>query len=250
MDRFFLAGTIGRQLGLSERVAPPPSLGELLGGMMRQAQLEDRPGVDEMTRAIHASMDPACLIVGEDGGRSWVGSGFLVQDGVILTVAHVLPEGDKTVHVSFDGESFIPAIAVARNVEYDVGCLQLTRPVDIKPASLAPPDRELLPGEQIAVIGSPEGWENVVTVGRISAIGRTPRMLPDPSWKDMIFIDADILEGSSGSMVIDASGQVLGMVMGLIGQHVNDFGNGQRAVIPIPRILDALKPEGGGTPAG
>lgn len=252
MNKFFLSGSIARQLGVRGEEPSKLSSSLMLAAMMRAAQIENRPGVDVMTHAIHSAMESACLIVGSDpkNGENWVGSGFLIEGGLVLTVAHVLPQGDSTVRVSFDGEHFVEAIAVTRNDDYDVGSLKLVDEIDAKPAKLAAKDKELLPGEQIAVIGSPEGWENVVTVGRISAVGRTPKIMPDSSWQELIFIDADILEGSSGSMVIDAEGEVVGMVMGLIGQHVEDFGNGQRAVIPTPRIFEALVPEGGGVPQG
>jgi S1-C subfamily serine protease len=56
----------------------------------------------------------------------------------------------------------------------------------------------------------------------------------------MMFIDADILEGSSGSMVIDVMGRVVGSVMGIIGRHAADVGSGQNAVVTVDKIKRVL----------
>jgi len=80
-----------------------------------------------------------------------------------------------------------------------------------------------------------------VTVGRVSAIDMSPVNPPDPSWTEMMFVDARILEGSSGSMVIDVTGSVVGMVMGIIGRNVEQAGVGQNAVVPADRVIRALQ---------
>ena len=126
---------------------------------------------------------------------------------------------------------------IKQNTQIDIGVLQIGDS-RVAPAIIA--QDEPVVGEEIAVIGAPEGWENVVTVGRISAMDKTPNKLPEPSWQGMLFIDADIYEGSSGSMVINNRGEVIGVVMGIIGKHAAEQNIGQNAVVPIRKVLENI----------
>ena len=91
-------------------------------------------------------------------------------------------------------------------------------------------------GDLIAVIGAPEGFHDTATVGRISNIHQSlGEQAPSPAWTDIIFIDADIAEGSSGGMVLDMNGRVVGIIMGVTGQHA-DVGIGENSVCPSNKI--------------
>ena len=161
---------------------------------------------------------------------------------LIVTVDHVLPRpdaGEATVQVMFDGETPIPVNVINGDSDVDVGLLHCPYQLPIRPMSIA--QEPCVGGDIIAIIGAPEGWPDVVTVGRVSGTDMTPAEPPDPSWTDMMFVDAHILEGSSGSMVIDVTGRVVGIVMGLIGKKVEAHGTGQNAVVPAHRILRAIQ---------
>ena len=213
--------------------------------MVEMARVSQREP-DPIGQAISAAEPAACVIYAQqeapDGVRTWTGSGFLVDGGYVVTVDHVLPEagiGAAEVYISFDGETSIPVDVVRGDADVDVGILRSQVPLPIQPVRISPtPTRS---GDIVAVIGAPEGWPNVVTVGRVSATEMTPSNPPDPSWTEMMFIDARILEGSSGSMVIDVTGSVVGMVMGVIGRRVDEIGMGQNAVVPSVRIIRALE---------
>ena len=56
---------------------------------------------------------------------------------------------------------------------------------------------------------------------------------------DFIFIDADIMEGSSGGMVLGLDGTVYGIVMGVTGQH-SDIGVGENSISPSNKIKDFI----------
>ena len=76
--------------------------------------------------------------------------------------------------------------------------------------------------------------------GRVSNIHQTlGQAAPSQAWRDIIFVDADILEGSSGGMVIGVDGKVYGIIMGVTGQHA-DIGLGENAVSPINKIKSIL----------
>ena len=96
-------------------------------------------------------------------------------------------------------------------------------------------------GDIVAVIGSPEGFHDTATVGRVSNVHQTlGESAPSLAWQDIIFVDADILEGSSGGMVIGMDGFVYGLVMGVTGQHA-DIGIGQNSISPSNKIIELLK---------
>jgi hypothetical protein len=60
-----------------------------------------------------------------------------------------------------------------------------------------------------------------------------------PAWNNILFVDADILEGSSGGMVIGTDFLVVGTVMGVTGQHA-DIGVGENSVCPSNKISNML----------
>ena len=96
-------------------------------------------------------------------------------------------------------------------------------------------------GDIIAVVASPEGWHDTTTVGRVTNIHQSLGSdAPDPSWNDMIFIDADTLEGASGGMVIATDGKVYGMVQGVVGKRASD-NIGENVVCPINKLKLLLK---------
>ena len=244
-DPWFLSSTLKRQTNPpKETPSSKPSINmmDLISNMTR---LAERP-LDPIGKAIQQAESAACVIyvkpADPNNNVQWTGSGFLLPDGIVVTANHVVdPDGGSSnvsVEVSFDGSTMYPAQVLGGDVNFDIAILKIDERVPVRPVMLS--EEVPYPGEIIATIGAPEGWANVVTVGRISAIGMTPDAPPDPSWRDMMFIDADILEGSSGSMVIDIRGRVVGAVMGIIGRHAAEVGRGQNAVVSIDKIKNVI----------
>jgi S1-C subfamily serine protease len=90
------------------------------------------------------------------------------------------------------------------------------------------------------VIGAPEGFHDTATVGRISNVHQgLGQDSPSAAWNDILFYDADILEGSSGGMLINMDGAVIGIVMGVTGKHA-DIGVGENAACPSNKIKGLL----------
>jgi S1-C subfamily serine protease len=210
----------------------------LMIGMAKASQRQ----LDPIGEAIQNAEPAACIIQVAQGDGTWTGSGFLVDGNLIITAGHVLPKpenGPAMVQVSFDGETGIPVNVINGDSDVDVGLLHCPHDLPIKPMVIS--QEPVVEGDIVAVIGAPEGWPNVVTVGRVSGTEMTPPDPPDPSWQDMLFVDAHILEGSSGSMVIDVLGNAVGMAMGLIGRNVAEHGTGQNAVVPAHRIMGAIQ---------
>ena len=199
---------------------------------------------DPVKKLIQTAIQSSCTIFVDDADSSWTGSGFHLGDGYIATASHVVPpELEKKPHqikVSFDGRTMYPAQMQISDPNVDAGII-LCKPVaKIIPAvSLANSDNAEV-GDIVAVIGSPEGFHDTATVGRVTNIHQTlGESAPTPAWRDIIFIDADILEGSSGGMVIGTDGKVYGLIMGVTGQH-SDIGVGENSACPSNKIRELL----------
>jgi 2-alkenal reductase len=136
------------------------------------------------------------------------GSGFLYDDqGHIVTNAHVVANADLFA-VRFSESTVISATVIGRDTEHDIALLALDRVPPVAPLMLS--ERIPEPGMWIMAIGNPYGLRESLTVGIISAVDRT---VPADSGTltDMIQVDAAINPGSSGGVLIDRTGAVIGM---------------------------------------
>ncbi|PZO23211.1 MAG: serine protease [Leptolyngbya foveolarum] len=174
------------------------------------------PGVPDSFRRFFG--DDA-LPGGAQGGpqertESGVGSGFIVsEDGRVLTNAHVV-EGADTVQVTLkDGRSFEGKVLGADPVT-DVAVIDIEAN-DLPTVKVN--EAELQPGETAIAIGNPLGLDNTVTVGIISATGRTSGQVGIADRRvDFIQTDAAINPGNSGGPLLNARGEVVGMNTAII----------------------------------
>lgn len=138
------------------------------------------------------------------------GSGFiLTEDGRLLTNAHVV-DGTKKVKVTLrDGQVYEGTVLGVDEVT-DVAVVKIAAK-NLPTVSLAPAD-SLQPGEWAIAIGNPLGLDNTVTVGIISALGRSSSEVGVPD-KRVRFIqtDAAINPGNSGGPLLNARGEVVGV---------------------------------------
>jgi S1-C subfamily serine protease len=140
---------------------------------------------------------------------------------------------------TFDGNKYIRATFVTSDSNIDSGAVRLEySPTGIEPLKFGNSDI-LEVGDIVAVISAPEGFHDTATVGRVSNIHQSIADPNMPAWNDIIFIDADILEGSSGGMVIGIDNLVYGTIMGVTGQHA-DIGIGESSVCPSNKIQNML----------
>ncbi len=196
------------------------------------------PNVPESFRRFFGDQIPSQ--VPQERTQSGVGSGFIVsEDGQILTNAHVV-EGADTVQVTLkDGRTFEGKVLGSDPVT-DVAVIDIE--ADNLP-TLAVSNAELLPGEVAIAIGNPLGLDNTVTVGIVSATGRTSGQVGIPDKRvDFIQTDAAINPGNSGGPLLNARGEVIGMNTAII-QGANGIG----FAIPIDavqRISDQLAANG------
>lgn len=158
-----------------------------------------------------ANQDSVFLIYLNDasGSPQALGSGFLVAPNLLVTNAHVANAGNP---VLATGPVRIPLKIVNLDTKNDLATLSFTADLTSKPLSLA--SQAVNPGEQVYVIGNPEGLEKTISQGIVSAL-RTD------DGRELIQITAPISHGSSGGPVFNEKGEVIGVAVGMLGDGQN-----------------------------
>lgn len=135
------------------------------------------------------------------------GSGVIVDpEGYILTNNHVIEGADKVRVRLNDGREFVATVK-GQDSRTDLAVLHI-KAKDLPVATLGDSDK-LEVGEWAIAIGSPFGLEHTVTVGVISAKGRSG--LGTGTYEDFIQTDASINPGNSGGPLINIDGEVIGI---------------------------------------
>ncbi|MCJ7584514.1 MAG: trypsin-like peptidase domain-containing protein [Anaerolineales bacterium] len=149
-------------------------------------------------------------IFGQTGDQTVSGSGIFISDqGYILTNNHVV-EGTKDVNIVLSDGSQEAATIVGTDLYSDIAVLKTDGKVPAV-ASLGNSD-VLNPGESVIAIGSPLGdFKNTVTVGVVSATGRSIDTGQGYQIEDLIQTDAAINQGNSGGPLVNLAGDVIGI---------------------------------------
>jgi serine protease Do len=136
-----------------------------------------------------------------------LGSGFIIsQDGYILTNAHVVAgDGEVTVRLA-DAKREFKAKVIGADERTDVALIKIE--ASGLPTVKLGKSGALQPGEWVAAIGSPFGFENTITAGIISATGRS---LPAETYVPFIQTDVAVNPGNSGGPLINLAGEVVGI---------------------------------------
>ncbi len=135
------------------------------------------------------------------------GSGFIIsKDGYILTNNHVVGEADSISVKLADGRKF-KAKVIGKDPQSDVAVIK----IDAKDLPVLPLGNSdaLQVGEWVIAIGNPFGLTQTVTVGVVSAKGRSRLGITD--YEDYIQTDAAINPGNSGGPLINIHGEAIGI---------------------------------------
>jgi S1-C subfamily serine protease len=146
-----------------------------------------------------------------------LGSGFVWDSaGHIVTNNHVVEGADK-IEVTFADGTTLPAKLVGADSYSDLAVIQVTGAADLlHPVQLAD-STQVKVGQLAIAIGNPFGLEGTMTVGIVSALGRTlaagngNTTGPVYSIPDIIQTDAPINPGNSGGVLVDDQGRVIGV---------------------------------------
>ncbi|KPN74516.1 MULTISPECIES: DegQ family serine endoprotease [Neisseria] len=142
----------------------------------------------------------------EDDTELHFGSGFIISpDGYILTNTHVVG-GMSNIKVLLNDKREYTAKLIGSDVQSDVALLKID--AENLPVIKVGNAKDLKPGEWVAAIGAPFGFDNSVTAGIVSAKGRS---LPNENYTPFIQTDVAINPGNSGGPLFNLKGQVVGI---------------------------------------
>ena len=138
------------------------------------------------------------------------GSGFVYDnEGHIVTNSHVVQEADE-VEVTFSDGLIREGKVVGVDLDSDLAVVKVENMPAVAPLPLANMD-EVLVGMSVVAIGNPFGLEGTLTLGIVSAVGRTIPSLTQFSIPKAIQTDAAINPGNSGGPLLNLKGEVIGV---------------------------------------
>ena len=139
------------------------------------------------------------------------GSGFIYdRDGHIVTNMHVLFDSRKWM-VTLADRSPWEARLVGVAEEKDLAVLKIDAPADrLKPITIGT-STDLQVGQKVFAIGNPFGFDQTLTTGIVSALGREIQSWTGRPIRDVIQTDAAINPGNSGGPLLDSAGRLIGV---------------------------------------
>jgi len=202
-------------LGWAQHAAPPnPS---------SAAAVNDRPStaVKSASQILDENRSSVAELVAAGNTSVKLGTGFFVRStGLLLTNFHVV-EGTEQVGVKTPGIDGVLWAKKATGFDLDNDLVLLeVETKEAKPVSLGDSDKARV-GEQIVVVGNPDGLEQTVSNGLVSGIREL-------DGRRLFQISAPISEGSSGSPVFNSRGEVIAVVVSSL-----EFGQNLNFAVPI-----------------
>ena len=160
-----------------------------------------------------------------------LGSGVIVSaDGYILTNHHVIEAADEIQVALPDGKT-LPADIVGTDPETDVAVLKVKH-AQLPAITFAKQDN-LHVGDVVLAIGNPFGVGQTVTMGIVSALGRSH--LGINTFENYIQTDAAINPGNSGGALVDGAGNLVGVNTAIFSRSGGNLGIGFAIPVSIVR---------------
>jgi len=143
------------------------------------------------------------------------GSGFIInQEGYVLTNEHVVRKADKIKVTLSDGREFDGEV-IGSDVTSDMAIVKIK--ADHLPTVTLGNSDELRVGEIVIAIGNPYGLQQTVTMGVVSAKGRSiPTGIEGQIYRNFIQTDTAINPGNSGGPLLNIKGEVVGINTAII----------------------------------
>ncbi|OQY08164.1 MAG: hypothetical protein B6I28_05045, partial [Fusobacteriia bacterium 4572_132] len=164
-----------------------------------------------------------------------LGSGFVVsKEGYILTNNHVI-EGADEIEVKFSDGSEYEAEIVGSDKDTDVGVLKIkSKKKNFKFLELGNSE-EVKVGYWAIAFGNPYGLASTMTVGIVSAKGRSGMGIEN--YENFIQTDASINPGNSGGPLVDLDGKVIGINTAILSKSGGNIGIGFAIPIDMVKII-------------
>jgi len=157
--------------------------------------------------------------------ESSLGSGFIInREGYIVTNSHVVKDAES-IQIKLSNEKVYNAKVVGQDPKTDIAVIKVVGASDLPVAVLGDSDK-LQVGQWAIAIGNPFGLDRTLTVGVISATGRSNMGIE--TYEDFIQTDASINPGNSGGPLLNVYGEVIGINTAIVAA-----GQGIGFAIPI-----------------
>lgn len=234
---------------LVEEVGPAVVKIDTTIGTRRSAQRDSAvPGEEDIPEIFRRFFGPGFQMPGPGGprgpaprGRS-MGTGFIISDdGYVLTNHHVIDRADE-VKVTLSDRREFTAKVVGSDERSDVALLKIdgTRLPVLRTGDAS----GVKPGQWAVAIGSPFGFEQTVTAGIVSAVGRS-NPYANQQYVPFIQTDVAINQGNSGGPLLNTRGEVIG----INSQIFSNSGGYMGVAFAIPidvamNVVDQLKKTG------
>ncbi|HEX9899037.1 MAG TPA: Do family serine endopeptidase [Candidatus Methylomirabilis sp.] len=154
-----------------------------------------------------------------------LGSGVIIEkSGLILTNNHVVKDADE-ITVKFANKQEVKGKVVGTDAKTDLAVIRVSAKEDLPVATLGNSDT-LQVGEWAIAIGNPFGLDHTLTVGVISATGRSEVGIA--AYENFIQTDASINPGNSGGPLLNVRGEVIGINTAIVAS-----GQGIGFAIPV-----------------
>jgi S1-C subfamily serine protease len=191
----------------------------------------DQGEMQDILVSLYETVSPGVVAIQtltQQGGG--LGSGFVYdKKGHIITNYHVV-EGAEQLEVDFPGGLKLRGDIIATDLDSDLAVIKVDASAeDLYPLTLGDSD-QLKVGQTVVAIGNPYGLSGTMTVGIISAKGRTLdsiRQSPEGNYYsagDIIQTDASINPGNSGGPLLNLNGEVIGINRAIRTSGMDDSG--------------------------
>jgi putative serine protease PepD len=196
--------------------------------------------VDITSRGIASSSGGGSPFGGPSQSSTATGTGFVVDGkGHIVTAAHVV-QGASSITVKFQDGTTRTAKLLGTDEATDVAVLSVDASgLTLHPLALGS-SAALGIGDQVAAIGDPFTYERSLSTGVVSGLDRTISAPNGFTVAHAIQTDAALNPGNSGGPVLDASGQVIGIVDQIATNGSSDTSSGVGFAVPIDLVKSEL----------
>jgi putative serine protease PepD len=196
--------------------------------------------VDITSRGITSSSAGGSPFGGPSQSATATGTGFVVDGkGHIVTAAHVV-EGASSISVKFQDGTTRTAKVLGTDEATDVAVLSVDPSgLTLHPLALGS-SASLAIGDQVAAIGDPFTYQRSLSTGVVSGLDRTISAPNGFTVAHAIQTDAALNPGNSGGPVLDAGGQVIGIVDQIATNGSSQTSSGVGFAVPIDLVKNEL----------
>src|SRR5580704_1829980 len=176
-------------------------------------------------------LNPTEVPKGSGSGFVWDSKGYIVTNYHVIRAAR---SSDGKINVVLYNNITYPAEVVGASAGLDLAVLKINAPAkDLKPISVGK-SSDLQVGQKVFAIGSPFSFDQSLTTGIVSGLGREIRSAGGDILKDVIQVNAAINPGNSGGPLLDSAGRLIGVTTAILSDTGNFSGLG--FAIPVDTV--------------